>query len=122
MLLSFPEALEILGPNAAFQYIREARPESDYYLTQFLPEVLRPDYNVQQGSMKIHATMAGLSGMDSKYPETGVVSGSSFLEKSAKIANRATLTEEALRTLQDLLMRLSAQGSVNAPKTLAIEA
>lgn len=123
MLINFAAALKLLGPDAVFRLIREARPTSDYYLTQFLPEILRPTYHVESGSMKIHATMAGLTGMDSKYPETGVISASKFLEKSAKIANQATLTEQALRELQEFMMRLSAQGgNVNAPKTLAVEA
>src|SRR5665811_321572 len=123
MLINFAAALKLLGPDAVFRLIREARPTSDYYLTTFLPEMLRPTYHVEEGSMKVHATMAGLTGMDSKYPETGVISASKFLEKSAKIANQATLTEQALRELQEFMMRLSTSGgNVNAPKTLALEA
>lgn len=112
MIISFSEALKKLGPDAVFKLMREARPTNDYYLTGFLPEVLKTSYTVSGGTMTITPTMAGLSGMDAPYPEGGVITASKFLEKTAKITNQVTMTEAALRELQEMMMRVG-QGSTN---------
>lgn len=111
MILNFAEALKELGPNAAFRIARETRPTSDYLLTRYLPEMTKPSYSVESGNMVIRATMAGQSGMDSPYPEGGIIEASKFLAKTSKITNQVTMPEQALRELQELMYRLEAGNS-----------
>lgn len=119
MILNFAQALKELGPDAAFKLMRETRPTGDYLLTSFLPEMLKASYSVEGGNMLIRATMAGLSGMDSPYPEGGVISAQKFLEKTAKISNQVTMTESAIRELQEMMYRL--QGSQQTDKINLVE-
>jgi hypothetical protein len=111
MLFSFLVALTQLGPDAAFKLINQARPAMSYLFASILPERLMRSYEVRNGAMTIRSTMAGLVGMDSPYPPSGVVDASTFLERSAKIANKVVMSEEAIRTLQELLMFLQLSGA-----------
>jgi hypothetical protein len=54
--------------------------------------------------------MAGLAGMDSPYPETGVVEISTFDENTAKIASTVRMTEAVMRQLQQMMMQLQLSG------------
>lgn len=117
MDLTFAGALRQLGADAAFRIINTARPPANYVLARFLPERLSPSYDVQAGSMTVRATMAGLAGMDSPYPEGGTVEISTFLQQSAKLAHAVDLPERALRSIQDLVMRQQLAGG-NAPQTM----
>jgi len=110
MDFSFNEALEGLGRNAGFRIINEARPATAYLLETLLPEMPKPDYYVESAYMLIRATMAGLVGMSSPYPPGGVIEASTFLEKSAKIANAVTLEEEPLREIQQILRNKGLTG------------
>lgn len=107
---SFIPALDSLGPDAAFTISREAKPPARYLLATILPEMNKPTFHVEAGEMTVRALMAGLVGMDSAYPETGHVSVSKFLEQSAKVANKATLSEKALREILAIVMQLQLSG------------
>jgi hypothetical protein len=111
MNFSFAEALRLLQAMAAFLIANEARPAANYLFATLLPEMLKYDYQAKSGNMTVRAIMAGLVGMDSPYPESGVVEVSTFSESTAKIANSARLSERALRELQDMLMRLQLAGT-----------
>lgn len=111
MNFTFLAALLMLGADAAFKLINTARPAANYLYSQILPERNMPTYDVKNGAMTVRPTMAGLVGMDSPYPPTGNVTLSTFLESSAKIANKATLTEQALRTLQAMIQQLQISGA-----------
>jgi hypothetical protein len=117
---SFAPVIASLGPDAAFRIINTARPPQDYVFEGFLPERQKPGYYVRGGSMTIRSTMAGLVGMDSPYPETGLMEVSTFLEQSAKIANKVTLTEQAQRDLQDLMLRLGQDQQLEAMRTTVL--
>lgn len=110
MFFSFLAALMTLGPDAAFKLINQARPAASYLFAAILPERAMRSYEVKNGAMTVRSAMAGLVGMDSPYPSTGVVDASTFLERSAKIANTVVMSEQAIRTLQDLLMYLQLAG------------
>lgn len=110
MDFTFLPALVQLGVAFAFRLINQARPAQSYLWASILPERPMTSYAVSNGAMTVRSAMAGLVGMDSPYPPTGVVDLSTFLERSAKLANQATLSEEALRTLQQLLLQLQASG------------
>lgn len=110
MNFDFAEILNEIGPDAAFEIANEARPTADYLFETLLPESNQPDYNVESGSMTIRSTMAGIVGMDSPYPPGGVVEISTFLEKTAKIANDIKLPEATLRRLQGILRQLMLDG------------
>ena len=110
MFFSFLVALATLGPDAAFRLINQARPAASYLFASILPERPMRSYEVRNGAMTVRTTMAGLVGMDSPYPPTGMVDASTFLEKSAKIANQVVMSEQAIRTLQELLMWLQMSG------------
>jgi hypothetical protein len=111
MLFSFLAALLSLGPDVAFRLINAARPAASYLYATILPERPMLTYEVKNASMVVHSTMAGLVGMDSPYPQGGVVDASTFLQQSAKIANTVVMSEEALRTLQSLIAHLQLSGA-----------
>ncbi len=121
MNVNFAHVVEELGPDATFRVANEARPPADYLFETLLPEMPSPSYTVESGTMTVRATMAGLAGMDADYPPSGVIEMSDFLEKTAKIANRATMTEAALRQLQNLVMQAMVSGNTN-PNFLVREA
>ena len=110
MFFSFLVALTSLGPEAAFRLINQARPAANYLFASILPERPVRSYEVRNGAMTVRSTMAGLVGMDSPFPPSGVVDASTFLERSAKIANQVVMSEESLRTLQEMLMYLQLAG------------
>lgn len=110
MDFSFIPALTQLGAAFALRLINAARPGAAYFFASILPERPMASYEVKNGSMTVRSAMAGLVGMDSPYPQTGVVDLSTFLERSAKVANSAVFTEEALRTLQEMLRYLQLAG------------
>lgn len=111
MQLHFTQALRTLGANFALRLVNEARPGSAYLLASILPERPMRSYEVKNAAMTVRSAMAGLVGMDSPYPPTGMVELSTFLERSAKIANQVVMSEEALRTLQEMMLFLSASGT-----------
>lgn len=106
----FTDALRTLGRDFAFRIVNTARPGTAYLLAGILPEVPMRSYEVKDAAMTVRSAMAGLSGMDSPYPATGAVDLSTFLERSAKIANQVTLSEQALRSLQEMLLFLAVSG------------
>ncbi len=103
MDFSFSEAIAALGPNAGFRIINTARPPSDYLLETLLPEMPKNSYYVESAFMTIRSTMAGLVGMSAPYPPGGATEVSTFLEKTAKIANKVTMEEEQIRQIQEIL-------------------
>jgi hypothetical protein len=110
MNFNFALALTALGLGAAFRIANEARTAADYLFASLLPEVNKPTYNINSGQMIVRATMAGLVGMDSPYPPGGIVELSTFLERTAKVANRVELTEQALREIQAMLQTVQNRG------------
>lgn len=115
MDLNLSAVLAALGPDGAFRIANEARPDGDYLFNTILPEENRASYDVDSGSMTIRATMAGLVGMDSPFPPGGATDLSTFLEKTAKIANSIKLSEATLRQLQDVAMRMFVAGQPTVP-------
>lgn len=113
MLFNFAEALATLGTNAAARIANAARPAGNLLFSTLLPERNMPDYHVEAANMTVRSTMAGLVGMDSPYPPGGIVELSTFLEQSAKTAIENTLTEGALRQLQNLMREMQYNGSLS---------
>lgn len=111
MNLNFADAIASLGRNAAFTIARAARAPGDYLFNTLLPDREQATYSVENGNMTIRPTMPGLVGMDSPYPPAGAVEVSTFLERTAKLAHEVPMTEQALRLLQDTLMRLGVGGA-----------
>jgi hypothetical protein len=109
-MLNFIAVLTALGAGAAFRIANAARSGAEYLFASLLPEQNRPDYHIEAGTMTVRSTMAGLVGMDSPYPPTGLVEASSFEEKTLKIANYARLNEATLRQLQFLIQQLQISG------------
>lgn len=103
-------ALAALQQGTVFQIANQARPGSNYLFNSILPEETRFSYQASSGNMRIRATMAGLVGMDSPFPEVGAIEVSEFSEETAKLASRLRLPEKALRELQEMLFRLQAAG------------
>lgn len=106
MNFNFAQALAALPADAAFQVANEARPPSNYLFATLLPEIPAYDYQAKSGSMTVRTTMAGLAGMDSPYPEGGLIELDTFSELVAKIANQVRLPEAALRQLQNMVKEL----------------
>lgn len=134
MYFSFTEALRQINgtpmgafPNAVLYMASESRPQSSYLLNTFLPNRNRGDYQARSGSMTIRTTMAGLVGMDTDYPEGGLIQSSAFNEQVAKIAIKATLREAQLRELQafvqqTMLMRNGQVSQQEVTNQMAAEA
>lgn len=118
MNLDFTTVLATLGRGAAFQIARAARAAGDYLFNSLMPDREQFGYSVESGNMTIHPTMPGLVGMDSPYPPMGSVEVSTFLERSAKIAGEVPMTEQALRHLQDMLMRLGGGAAATNERLL----
>lgn len=110
MNLNFAEVLAALAANAIFLIANGARPAANYLFAALLPELLKYDYQAKSGTMIVRSIMAGLSAMDSPYPEASVIEVSTFDEGTAKIASTARLTEAAMRQLQQMLMQLLISG------------
>lgn len=117
MHMNFAEVLKALGADAAFTIANAARPTPDYLFATLLPERPMPTYDAKSGTMTVRSTMAGMVGMDSKFPPSGIVEASTFSEGTAKIANEVTLPEAAIRELQQLLMAVRAGGGVSVDMT-----
>lgn len=111
MNTNFLDALRTLGRDAVIRVARAARPAAQYLFATILPERERLSYYVEDGSIRIIPTMAGLVGMDSPYPPGGIMDVSTFLEETAKIANSNTIPEKALREIQAMIQQLAADGA-----------
>lgn len=123
MNLNFQGAIDDMGgANATWRLANAARPAANYLLATLLPEMNKPTYHVESGTMTVRPTMAGLVGMDSPYPPSGVVQLGTFLEQSAKIANDTTLSEKSLREIQMLVATMSMNGEgADIPRVLGAE-
>ena len=110
MNLDLTQAIKDLDNADVLRLAQTATPPGDYLFATILPETLKYDYQAKTAGMTVRTTMAGLSGMDSPYPETGLIEVSSFSENTAKITNRVRLTEAALREMQQILQRLMLNG------------
>jgi len=106
MNFSFIEALAAIGGGGVATIANETRPPSDYLFNTLLPERNMYTYHIDNATMTVRSTMAGLVAMDSPYPLGGAVEMTTFLEQTAKLAIESKLSEETIRTLQDMLLRL----------------
>ena len=111
MDFSFTEAIEQLEGGNLSTIANQARTPDSYLFSSILPERNVQDYKVTTGDMEISATMAGLVAESTEYPEGGHVKLSTFLEETAKIANRATLSEGNLRKLQQIVIQQLVNGN-----------
>jgi hypothetical protein len=121
MEFNFKPILEELGPNAAFKVANEARPSSYYALARVLPERASTSYYAERGSFVVRATMAGIVAMDSPYPAGGRIEVDTFRENTLKLGIEIPLSEYALRTLQEIWLRIRANGG-STTETLVNEA
>lgn len=110
MDLNFASVLQRMEVGADFRIANEARPPANYLMATLLPEQNRETYYTKSGSMTVRTTMAGLAAMDSPYPPVGLVEAETKQEQTAKVAGQSRFSEENLRELQMLLMRLALGG------------
>ncbi len=103
------EAIDNLEQSTIFELANQARPPADYLFNAILPSINMDTYDVSNSTMTIRTTMAGLSGMDSKYAPGGASEVSEMNGKTGKITVTSDLPEQFLRQLQNLLLRLTAQ-------------
>lgn len=103
------QAIENLEESSVFELANAARPPADYLFNAVLPSINMDTYDVANSTMSIRTTMAGLTGMDSKFASGGASEISEAIGKTGKIAITAELPEQFLRQLQNLLLRLTAQ-------------
>lgn len=113
MEFNFAAALEDIGQAGLVQIANEARPPGVYLFNDILPERTMPVYHVENASMIVRPTMAGLVGMDSPYAGGAVMEMSSFMEETAKLGNEVGLTEKAIRTIQGILQALRGDPNNN---------
>lgn len=117
MEFSFSNALASLPRDAVIRILNEARPSSQYLFNSILPEQNRAEYFVSSGKLRVVSAMAGLAAMDSPYPPTGLITSSTFLEESAKLANQVMFSEKAQR---ELITMINAMGLSGARQTETI--
>ncbi len=98
MDIDFSQVIADLGgARGFFEMARQARTPASYLFSRFLPEQTRPTFDVSAGSIRIVPTMAGLSGMDSRYAKVGMIDARTFAERTAKITASVPLTENLQR-------------------------
>lgn len=110
MNIDLRQAIETLDQTSVFEVVNLARPANDYLFNSILPNQNMETYDIDAGTLSIRTTMAGLSGMDSKYVPGGAAEESVMEGKTAKLSVTATLPEKFLRDLQQMLLRLTARG------------
>ena len=98
--------VQVLGPDFAWKIANGLRPQERLLFARLLPEMPKNSFHVQDGTMTIRATMAGLAAMDSPYPPGGLIESSTFLSETGKIANEVTLTEKARKELHAILANI----------------
>ncbi len=103
------QAIENMEESSIFELANQARPPADYLFNSVLPSINMDTYDVANSTMTIRTTMAGLSGMDSRYAPGGAAGLSEMIGRTGKITITHELPEEFLRQLQHMLMRLTAQ-------------
>jgi hypothetical protein len=103
-------AIATLDETSVFEIANIARPAGDYLFNAILPNINMETYDIDAGSMTIRTTMAQLTGMDSNYAPGGAVEESQMAGKTGKMGITMDLPEKLLRDLQQMLMRLTAQG------------
>lgn len=104
------EAIDNLEQSSVFELANQARPPADYLFNAILPSIPMDTYDVSNSTMTIRTTMAGLSGMDSNYAPGGATEESEMSGNTGKITVNSEIPEKSLRQLQNLLLRLTAQG------------
>ena len=108
MIANFASAMRALGGNATVLRIANAvRPAADRILNVILPERNRAGYTAKTGNITVRPTMAGIVGLDSPLPPVGLIDATTFLEETAKIGNKAVLTEKLKREIQEVLRTLA---------------
>lgn len=112
MEINFDAAINALGGATGIARLaNEARAPSDYLLqTSVLPVRLRSGYTAEDAGMVVRSTMAGMVGMDSKYPEGGVIDFNTFRENIAKMAIQINLSERTKRHLRETVADMLLQG------------
>jgi hypothetical protein len=123
MLFSFDQALREINtttPGMGTQAVRLAngvRPPAEYILNQILPNQNVANYQADAKNMTLRTTMAGMVGMDSEYPEGGLIQMNQFSESTAKIAVAMTLREEQLREMQTIIGQMRLNGATDQTVT-----
>lgn len=112
------QAIENLEQSTVFELANQGRPPADYLFNMVLPNINMDTYDVANSTMTIRTTMAGLTGMDSKYAPGGASDITEMSGRTGKVAITADLPEQFLRQLQNMLLRLTAQG---VPTEMAIQ-
>lgn len=112
MEINFDAALRDLGGAAGIARLaNEARAPGSYLLqTNILPVRQRAGYTAEDAGMVVRSVMAGMVGMDSKYPEGGVIDVNTFREQIAKLAHQVNLSERTKRHLRETVATMVAQG------------
>lgn len=117
-MITFQEALAQISPADLVLIAQNARPGSEYLLTDFLPEMTKPTYDVGTGTITIRPTMAGLVGTDSPYPSGGAMEVSTFMQRTAKMAISIPMNEETIREIQEWQKSALAAGTAISAREL----
>lgn len=112
-------AINDIDQRAIFEIANAARPPANYLFASVLPPINMDTYDIDGGALTIRTTMAGLSGMDSKYAPGGAAAETKYQGKTGKITITNELPEKFLRSLQNLLTRLTASGVSTADEISA---
>jgi len=110
-LFTFNDALDELDDNFAFEIANGVRAPDRYLFSDVLPVRNRTTYKVENGSLTVRPTMAGVTGMDAPYAPSGHMDFTTFLERTAKITNEVSFPEKALRELQRTVRTLDVNSA-----------
>ena len=123
MEINFDAAIDSLGgAEGIARLANESRAPASYLLqTSILPVRLRAGYTAEDAGMVVRSTMAGLVGMDSKYPEGGVIDLNTFRENIAKIAIQMNLSERTKRQLRETVSAMLVQGDAGRAGAVVVQ-
>lgn len=106
--LTVQAILSTMTPDDFFDLANRPTDESEYALAAILPEELRATYEAKAGSLKVIATPAGETGMDSPYVPVGLMELNALSKPIAKWTAESLMTEQQQRELQQMLLQYRA--------------
>ena len=106
--LTVQAILNTMTPDDFFDLANRPAPESEYALAAVLPQELRATYEAKAGSLKVIATPAGETGMDSPYVPVGLIEINALSKPIAKWTAESLMTEQQQRELQQMLLHYRA--------------
>ena len=106
--LTVQAILSTMTPQDFFDLANRPTDEAQYPLAAILPEELRTTYEAKSGSLKVIATPAGETGMDSPYTPVGIIELNALSLPIAKWTAETPITEQQQREVLQTVLHYRA--------------